>query len=302
LKSFSTGKTRSGKIAISIYFGATTSGSTCSDGDIKFAGYLKTLMDKKDGFVGQHCGWEEGEFLSLNAEKFKATGSRKELDESDGDEREGDESEGEESEEDESEEDKTEDEMPSPSPPKTALASTSRVKRVGNPKRREQATPIPPPTIKPTARERIVGQVADPKGKGRATQSATLKATVLPPPTVEPKSQKRRVEQVSNPKGKRRATPSAAPKASDPLRSAPQTSRSARRRQKDPQGVDEMETGSQPPPPPSEGRDAATKEGRVMLYDGFLDVVEKLKGTSHQSPQEWFEEICEKAREYAGLR
>jgi hypothetical protein len=52
----------------------------------------------------------------------------------------------------------------------------------------------------------------------------------------------------------------------------------------------------------SEGRDVATKGGGVKLYDSFLDVVKQLKGTSHQSPQEWFDEICEKAREHARLQ
>ena len=82
-----------------------------------------------------------------------------------------------------------------------------------------------------------------------------------------------------------KATPNTAPNTSNPLRRELQSSKSARR--KDPLEVDKLEMDGQPQ--------------CVMLYDTFLDMLEWLKGTSHQSPQEWSIEVCKKAREHAKL-
>ena len=298
LVAFSTGSSRNSQVAVSIYFGGTSTGPDCSDADVIFAGLLGTLVNKDTGVVGQHWGWEEKQFLSSKAAKIKpkaAAGPKpkagqKRHDKSDG-EWVGDEGEGDESEDEENED---EDASPPPPPPTKILASTSKGKRIEIPEHRRKSIPPPPPpaTIEPMSQE----QVVDPKGKGKAIQRTAPKATLLPPPPVKPTSQERKSKHVADPKGLRKATPSAVPKASDPPSNKPQTSRSASRRQQDPMGVDETETEDQHPSPPSYKGD-----GGVMLYDGFIDVLKQSRGTINQSREEWFADVCRQAKEFAGL-
>lgn len=315
LKAFTTGKSRKGHVAVAVYLKATTKGPTCSDADVLFAELLGQLVDKDTGFVGQHWGWEEGQFLNSRAARNKPKAAagpkpkaaagpkpkagRKTHDKSDGDEWEGVEGEGDDSEE---EEDEEEDETPLPPPPRN-LASTSKGKRVVIPEHRGKVIPPPPPppppTIETTSQERVK-RVGDHKGKGKVTQSAAPKATLPPPPVVELKSQDKKGKQIADPKAKGKATRSGVPKASIPPRQEPQTSRSARRKQQDPLGVDETEMEDQHPSPPSEEGDAAIEDS-VMLYDGFISVLEHSRGTKHQSREDWYNDVCKRARDFAGL-
>ena len=89
------------------------------------------------------------------------------------------------------------------------------------------------------------------------------------------------VKQVADLKGKRRATPSTTPEASNPLRSELQSSQIARRKHRDLLEMDEMEVNSRPQPPPSEERVAATRGGDFMLTDSFMGVSEQFRGTCY---------------------
>ena len=144
LEVFSTEKTRDGEMAISIYFGAATKGTTHSNPDITFTQYLKSLWTRTQGWWDDILAGCEGS-LYLNAARFKARGSQSQPDKSAGDESEGDKSKGddteeveEEGDEDESEdhgEEEEEDETSLPPPPTKVLESTA--KQVG------KATPLP---------------------------------------------------------------------------------------------------------------------------------------------------------------
>ena len=167
----------------------------------------------------------------MNAAIFKARGSQSQPDESAGDESEGDESEGddtEEVEEDDEEEEDGDDE--------------EEEEEDGDDDEEEDETPPPPLPTK--ALERV---------------KQVRKAAQLTSSKVQLRSQM--VKQVADLKGKQRATPSATPKASNPLRSELQSSQIARRKRRDLLEMDEMEVNSQPQPPPSEERDAATRGG-----------------------------------------
>ena len=142
--------------------------------------------------------------LYLNAAIFKARGSQSQPDESAGDESEGDKSEGDDTEEVEEDDDEEEE---------------------GDDDEEEDETPPPPPPTK--ALERV-------KQVGKAAQLTSSK--------VQLRSQM--VKQVADLKGKQRATPSTTPKASNPLRSEPQSSQIARRKCRDLLEMDEMEANS----------------------------------------------------------
>ena len=181
-------------MAIFIYFGAAIEGTTHSNLDITFTQYLKKLVDKNTGLVGRYSGWGVRGSLYLNAAIFEARGSQSQPnksagDESEGDESEGDESEGDESEGDESEGDDTEE-----------VEEDDDEEEEGDDDEEDDETPPPPPPTKALERVKQVGKAAQPTSS-----------------KVQLRSQM--VKQVADPKGKQRATPSAAPKASSPLRS-----------------------------------------------------------------------------------